>query len=205
MGTMRTLKSLSIESLPELIERRDVSKILMKLSLPTSEAHKEVLQLVQGLPRLRMRIELRILDPVTDKDLGDAGGEDGKDSKRRKGRLVTEPYEVPPDRELELSVVTSYENSPNKFVHAPRFPKKKTFSWWCILGDTEVDELVSIKKVIMPSRARLERRVHFQFSSPSEEVGETFTLSVLLMSDSWFGLDHHYDLSITTIAAEVAT
>jgi len=99
----------------------------------------------------------------------------------------------------------NYENTPCKFVHAPRFPKKKTYSWWCILGDTEVDELVSIKKAILPTRARTERRVNFQFCSPADEVGETFTLSVLVMSDSWFGLDQQLDLCITTVdKAEVA-
>ncbi|CAE7717068.1 UVR8, partial [Symbiodinium sp. CCMP2456] len=59
------------------------------------------------------------------------------------------------------------------------FPKKKTYSWWCILGDTEVDELVSIKKALMPTRQRFEKRISFQFCSPADEIGETFTLSVL--------------------------
>mmetsp|Transcript_51289 Transcript_51289/g.135511 ORF Transcript_51289/g.135511 Transcript_51289/m.135511 type:complete len:396 (+) Transcript_51289:2-1189(+) len=200
--TLRTLHGMGIESLPELIERRDSAKVLMKLALPSSDAHKEVLALIQGLPRLRVRIELRVLEPE-DKDApppqGDA--DDERKTKRRKGRLVAEPYQVPPDSELELTVVMLYENLPLKFVHAPRFPKKKTFSWWCILGDTEVDELVSIKKAILPSRARQERRVNFQFCSPAEEIGETFTLSLVVMSDSWFGLDQQLDLSITTVDA----
>merc|ERR1719277_2637024 len=195
---------MGVQALPEVIERqKSLSKDLQKLSLPNSEAYKEVLQLLQGLPRLRLRIELRILDPEDPNkpspEEGAAGeaAEGGKE-KRRKGKLVTEPYKVPPDCELELAVVMQYENIPLKFVHAPRFPKKKTFSWWCILGDTEVDELVSIKKAILPTRARTERRVNFQFCSPAEEVGETFTLSVLVMSDSYFGLDQQLDLSITT-------
>ena len=54
---------MSIECLPELIERSDKARVLMKLSLPTAEAHKEVLQLVEDMPRLRVRVELRILDP----------------------------------------------------------------------------------------------------------------------------------------------
>lgn len=200
---VQTLKALKISALPELIERKDAPKILMKLSLPNAEAHKEVLQIVQDLPKLRMRIELRILDPEEAKAEVEQGedkdGRDGKETKRRKGKLVAEPYKVPPDSELELTIVLSYENTPMKFVHAPRFPKKKSYSWWCILGDTEVDELVSIKKAILPTRARTERRVNFQFCSPAEEVGETFTLSVLLMSDSFFGLDQQLDLSITTV------
>lgn len=202
---LKALKAMGIESLPELIERKDSAKVLMKLSLPTADAHKEVLQLVQGLPRLRLRIELRVLEPEEKDAEGDNGGDqEGGEKKRRKGRLIPEPYKVPPDSELELCVVMQYDNMPLKFVHAPRFPKKKTFSWWCILGDTEVDELVSIKKAIMPTRARTERRVNFSFCSPADEVGETFTLSVIVMSDSWFGLDQQLDLAITTVAAEEA-
>jgi len=195
--TLTVLSGMGVEALPELLERKDYTKILMKLQLPSADAHKEVLQMVQGLPKLRKRIELRVLDPE-DKAEEAEGGEQGREPKRRKGRLIPEPYRVPPDSELELTVVLSYENTPARFVHAPRFPKKKTFSWWCMLGDTEVDELVAIKKAILPTRARTERRVNFQFCSPAEEVGETFTLSVITMSDSYFGLDQQLDLSITT-------
>jgi len=209
---LRILKGMSVESLPELIERRDASKILTKLSLPSADAHKELLQLVQEVPRLRVRVELRILDPETaedakEKDPEEDMGQDRYDSKpkRRKGRLVPKPYEVPPDSELELTVILHYDNLPMKFVHAPRFPKRKTYSWWVILGDTEVDELVSIKKALMPTRQRWDKRTNFQFCSPSDEVGETFTLSVLCMSDSFFGLDQQLDLSITTVAADAVT
>jgi len=198
--TLHALKNMNITALPELIERKDAARVLMKLSLLSAEAHKEVLQLVQDMPRTRMRIELRILDPEEPKPEGQEAEEEGHDGKpkKRKGKLVQDPYKVPPDSELELTVILCYENMPMKFVHAPRVPKRKSYSWWCILGDTEVDELVSIKKAIIPTRARAERRVNFQFCSPAEEVGETFTLSVLLMSDSFFGLDQQLDLSITT-------
>ena len=68
------------------------------------------------------------------------------------------PLKVPPDRELELTVVMCYDNEPMKFVHAPRpggswpylaaqrFPKKKTYSWWCILGDTEAARRLRLLK-----------------------------------------------------------
>lgn len=204
--TLKVLKGMGVEALPELIERqRTLQKDLQMLSLPSADAYKEVLQLVQGMPRLRVRIEMRILEPEDPHDTNAAEGGEAKEKehKKRKGRVVAapygKPYEVPPDSELELSVLMSYENQPMKFVYAPRFPKKKTYSWWCILGDTEVDELVSIKKAILPCRARTERRVNFQFCSPAEEVGETFTLSVLVMSDSFCGLDQQLDLSITTV------
>jgi preprotein translocase subunit Sec63 len=202
--TISILKGQGIECLPELIERKDYGRILPKLGIPNSgDAYKEVLQLLHGLPKLRMRIELRVLDPEDANKEAEAGaeGDDYDKKKKRKGRLVSEPYRVPPDSELELTVVMKYENQPMKFVHAPRFPKKKTFSWWCILGDTEVDELVAIKKAILPTKAHLDRRVNFQFCSPADEIGETFTLSVVVMSDSYFGLDQQIDLSITTEAA----
>eukprot|EP00931_Biecheleriopsis_adriatica_P074347 TRINITY_DN48427_c0_g1_i1.p1 TRINITY_DN48427_c0_g1~~TRINITY_DN48427_c0_g1_i1.p1 ORF type:complete len:2277 (-),score=572.30 TRINITY_DN48427_c0_g1_i1:97-6843(-) len=194
---LKILKGFGVESLPELIERRDASKLLTKLSLPSAEATKELLQIVQEMPRLRVRCELRVLDPE-DESKEEEAPEDGR-PKRRKGKLVPAPYQVPPGSELELTVILSYDNEPMKFVHAPRFPKKKTYSWWCILGDTEVDELVSIKKALMPTRQRLEKRIGFQFCSPEDDVGETFTLSVLCMSDSFFGLDQQVDLSITTV------
>ncbi|CAK9033484.1 unnamed protein product, partial [Durusdinium trenchii] len=201
---LRILRDFGVDSLPELIERRDASKILTKLSLPSADAHKELLQIVQDMPRLRVRVELRILDPEdAEEKEAPTEAEEGK-VKRRKGKLVPSPYKVPPDRELELTVVLCYDNEPMRFVHAPRFPKKKTYSWWCILGDTEVDELVSIKKALMPTRQRFEKRINFQFCSPADEVGETFTLSVLCMSDSFFGLDQQLDLSITTVEPEAA-
>merc|ERR1711924_158806 len=85
-----------------------------------------------------------------------------------------------------------------------KFTKKKTFAWWVALGDLEVDELVSIKRIMMPAKQGLGRSSVFNFSTPAEEIGETFTLSVLVLSDSYFGLDQQYDIEITTIEDENA-
>jgi len=133
--SLKVLRDYSVDSLPELIERRDANKLLTKLSLPSADAHKELLQIVQDMPRLRMRVELRVLDPE-DPNKPAEEEEEAKDGKpkRRKGKLVAAPHRVPPDSELELTVILCYDNEPMKFVHAPRFPKKKTYSWWCILG-----------------------------------------------------------------------
>ena len=60
------------------------------------------------------------------------------------------------------------------------------------MGDLEVDELVSIKRIMMPAKQGLARSSVFNFSTPAEEIGETFTLSVLVLSDSYFGLDQQY-------------
>merc|ERR1719499_1153169 len=62
--TLRTLQNMGVECLPELIERqKTLQRNLQKLQLPNAEVYKDVLQLLQGMPRLRIRIELRILDP----------------------------------------------------------------------------------------------------------------------------------------------
>jgi len=199
--TLQTLKSHGVECLPELIERRDVAKLVGMLGLPSSEAHKEVLALIQGMPKLRVRIELRVLDPEDPAEEAAAEGEEYK--KRRKGRLVMEPYKVPLGADLEINVILQYENQPMKFVHAPRFPKKKTYAWWVILGDDdpEIDELVESKKVLMPARARDQVSRHFVFQAPGDEadLGETFTLSLFVMSDSFFGLDQQIDMAITVV------
>jgi hypothetical protein len=266
------LQGMGIDCIPELIERDSINYILTQLGLPTAEAHRELLKLLSELPKLRMRVELRVLETeeqqavlrpeeksealkaevsrdgkqvlLTKLEQGQDDKEDpgqvlhvpsgeqplgpwiadelerqvgrrpvavvdpsGKvflrGSRKKPGELLPAPkpgeaYLVPPDRELELTVVMRYVNDPMKYVHAPRFPKKKTYSWWCMLGDLEVDELVAIKKALMPARRNADRRVNFQFCAPSEDVGETFTLSVLCMSDSWFGLDQQVDIAIKT-------
>ena len=50
----------------------------------------------------------------------------------------------------------------------------------------------------MPAKRGFSRQAVFNFSTPSEEVGETFTLSILVLSDSYFGIDQQYDIEITT-------
>ena len=44
------------------VEACSEAKLLQKLGLPTADAYKEVLQLVTDLPKLRVRVELRVLD-----------------------------------------------------------------------------------------------------------------------------------------------
>ena len=51
---------------------------------------------------------------------------------------------------------------------------------------------------MMPAKRGFSRQAVFNFSTPSEEVGETFTLSILVLSDSYFGIDQQYDIEITT-------
>ena len=68
-------------------------------------------------------------------------------------------YEIPGGTELEIEVYLWYENAPMKFAYAPKFPKKKTYSWWLLLGDAENDELISMKRMLMmPTNRKWQRK-----------------------------------------------
>ena len=150
--------------------------------------------MARGLPLLRAVLELRILP--ADDDEADQSAE--ARARRAKIPPLTRPYRVPPGADLELTVALCYGNDPAKYAIAPKFPKKKTFSWWVVLGDFEVDELISAKRVMMPAKRGLRRRAAFRFCAPDEDEGEAFTLSIGVFSDSYMGLDQQYDFEVTT-------
>jgi len=172
--------------LAQLVEG-EIGRELTKLNFGSSLKMKECMQVVEGLPQVRVEIGIRL---KTDKDK--------EGSKEEKGPKLMPPYKVPAGRDLILDVTLRYNNSCAKFAHAPKFPKKKTYSWWVMLGDTEVDELVALKRVMMEARYNQKRTASFDFGSPDEDVGQTFTLSVILASDSYVGLDQQYDIELTT-------
>eukprot|EP00397_Hematodinium_sp_SG-2012_P000336 GEMP01000336.1.p1 GENE.GEMP01000336.1~~GEMP01000336.1.p1 ORF type:complete len:2004 (+),score=418.53 GEMP01000336.1:621-6632(+) len=164
--------------LAELVEG-DIGRQMSTLHL--GGRMKEVIHVAEDLPKLRVQITLSI-----------------KKDGEQKGEVLVPPYRVPPGADLVLEVGLRYDNQPGKFAYAPKFPKKKTYSWWVMLGDTEVDELVALKRVMMQARRNQRRSATFDFSSPEDDVGQTFTLSVLVLSDSYLGLDQQYDVDITT-------
>ncbi|CAD7959463.1 unnamed protein product [Amoebophrya sp. A120] len=106
--------------------------------------------------------------------------------------------EVPSGCNLELEIYTWYANSPMKYAFAPKFPKKKTYSWWLLLGDAENDELIQMKRVLMQPLHRT-KKVVFDFEAPEEDPGESFVLNLCCSSDSFFGLDQQYDLEICLV------
>jgi len=192
-----------ITSLPELIERQDVNRVIGKLHLSAPNAHKELIRRVKGLPLLRVSFELRIVEPSDEEEAKDLQ-ELAEGRNVDKPPPLTQPYNVPPGCDLELTVNLKYGNVPEKYFMAAKseFTKKKTFSWWVLLGDLEVDELVDVKRVMMPAKRGFDRRAVFSFNSPGEEDGETFKLSVIVCSDSYYGLDQQYDIDITTTAGD---
>ena len=53
-----------------------------------------------------------------------------------------------------------------KYAYAPQFPKKKTYSWWTLLGDAENDELIGMKRVLMQTINKRYIHIVFLFETP---------------------------------------
>ena len=73
----------------------------------------------------------------------------------------------------------------------PRFPKPKDEGWWLILGERNANSLISTKRV---TSLRRTSNVSLAFNSPTNPSQRILTLS--LMSDSYIGLDQHYDIHV---------
>ena len=121
------------------------------------------------------------------------------------GSSMKMSFDVPSGCALELECFTWYANQPMKFAYAPKFPKKKTYSWWLLLGDAENDELIQMKRVLMETTSRKwQKKVIFDFEAPEvedDEDPESFVLNLLCSSDSFVGLDQQYDLEINLVPA----
>eukprot|EP00914_Ancora_sagittata_P032309 GHVO01065428.1.p1 GENE.GHVO01065428.1~~GHVO01065428.1.p1 ORF type:complete len:501 (+),score=87.74 GHVO01065428.1:290-1792(+) len=79
-----------------------------------------------------------------------------------------------------------------------KFAKASRHGWWIILGDSEVDELVGMKRVVA-TRKRDGKAVYgasttFRFVTP-EEKG-MFSLSMYICSDVYVGLDQQYTVDM---------
>ncbi|XP_076951911.1 DExH-box ATP-dependent RNA helicase DExH12-like [Bidens hawaiensis] len=76
-------------------------------------------------------------------------------------------------------------------VDGPRYPKSKEEGWWLVVGDTESNAVLAIKRVNLQSKLRV--RVD-NISAPSE-VGKKM-LSLYLMCDSYMGCDQEYSFTV---------
>ena len=103
---------------------------------------------------------------------------------------VTSPAKVTPGQQIKLQVdiqrLSKYRNK----IHAPRFPKQITENWYLLLADTEVNEVLSLKRVNFKTKTVAE----LEFLAP-EDTGE-FTFSVLLLCGSYVGLDQETTFTI---------
>jgi len=83
------------------------------------------------------------------------------------------------------------------FVSAPFYPKEKREGWWIVLGDTEKNNLFSIKKVGL----KIQQTVTLEFIAP-DEPGD-YNLTLFCMSDSYLGCDQEYSVPISVAAGSL--
>lgn len=75
-------------------------------------------------------------------------------------------------------------------VDAPRFPKSKEEGWWLVVGDSESNQLLAIKRVSLQRRSK----VKLAFAAPAEAGKKSLT--IYFMCDSYLGCDQEYNFSI---------
>ncbi|GAB4837622.1 DExH-box ATP-dependent RNA helicase DExH12 [Ancistrocladus abbreviatus] len=75
-------------------------------------------------------------------------------------------------------------------VDAPRYPKAKEEGWWLVVGDTESNQLLAIKRVTLQRKSK----VKLDFAAPAESAKRTYTL--YFMCDSYMGCDQEYSFTV---------
>ena len=122
---------------------------------------------------------------------GDGDG-DGEEEEGRKetveGKMVTVVVEL--EREWDGD-----ENgtSPLPPAVAPHFPGgRKEESWWLVVGNTEQNAVLAVKKVHLG----LKQKSKLKFPAP--EAGK-HQLKLMLMCDAYLGCDQEYEFTLRTV------
>ncbi|KAJ3309051.1 secretory subunit [Boothiomyces sp. JEL0838] len=82
-------------------------------------------------------------------------------------------------------------------AHAPYFPAIKKPSFYVILANYSIGRLICIAKV---QGTQQDHTVRLQFQSPPEPGQWTF--QVYIKSDTFYGIDHHFDLQLVVKPAD---
>ncbi|CAM8964887.1 unnamed protein product [Rhodiola kirilowii] len=88
---------------------------------------------------------------------------------------------------LERDMEGSTELGP---VDATRYPKPKKEGWWLVVGDTETNRLLAIKRVPLQRKSK----VKLDFTAPAEPGKRSYML--YFMCDSYMGCDQEYNFDI---------
>lgn len=78
-------------------------------------------------------------------------------------------------------------------VVCPRFHHEKMESWWVVIGDSNSNALLSIKRVAFGKGTKTK----LEFTAPEDPGDYCFKLN--LMSDSYMGCDQEYDINVTVV------
>ena len=81
-------------------------------------------------------------------------------------------------------------------VVSARYPHAKQEAWWLMVGDTNTNSMLTIKRITVGAASR----VKLSFDAP--ELPGDYKLTLYLCSDSYVGCDQEYDLPLTVVTAD---
>ena len=74
-----------------------------------------------------------------------------------------------------------------------RFPVPHTEEWWIIVGDEQQDKLMGIKRITIPRKGSVKKKI--KIALPEEGEG-ALALKMYVISDSYRGCDEERDVQI---------
>ncbi|KAF4748748.1 hypothetical protein FOZ63_003262 [Perkinsus olseni] len=108
-----------------------------------------------------------------------------KVNKSKDGKTVTIPVVL--ERDGDLGVIDKTAGFVP--VYAKYYPGEKEESWWLVAGMK--DSLVAIRRVTI-NKAQVKAKLQFRLP---EKPGK-YTYTLCLMSDSFMGADHEYEVEV---------
>lgn len=94
---------------------------------------------------------------------------------------------------LNVKITRNLEEEDGEYdstVHAPFYPTKKMENWWLVVGDDKTNSLLAIKRITIGRELNV--RLEYTVPTPGNHK-----LKLLLMSDSYVGVDQEREFSIT--------
>lgn len=110
-------------------------------------------------------------------------------------KVETQKTYLIPESEYKIKIdirrLPRFKSPHDGRIHAPMFPKPQYESWWLVLGDTDMDELVALKRISMrngPNETLVDKvNTYLTIDAPPQLGKHEYTLFV--MSDGYLGLD----------------
>lgn len=105
---------------------------------------------------------------------------------------------IPAGGQVYVNVTMEREDEVTGPVIAPLFPQKREENWWCVIGDSKANTLLSIKRLTLNQKAK----VKLDFTAPSAISSHSYVL--YLMSDAYAGCDQEYKFQVNVVSASRA-
>eukprot|EP00299_Pterocystis_sp_00344_P001270 c11102_g1_i1.p1 GENE.c11102_g1_i1~~c11102_g1_i1.p1 ORF type:complete len:818 (+),score=229.76 c11102_g1_i1:220-2454(+) len=103
------------------------------------------------------------------------------------------------DSDAFLTVTLTRQNAKPKYAHAPRFPKDKDEGWFLLLG--EINHRTGDADVVAMKRIAFNTHTSTKLLFQAPERPGVHTWRLMLMSDSYVGLDQQLEIDFHVCAA----